>query len=286
MEKQSLNGTAFPAALSPVPIVTHLHGGEVESASDGNPEAWFTPGNAIIGPKFVKSTYNYPNTQQPATLWYHNHTLGITRQNVYAGLAGFYFLKDPADVNAALLPSGAFDVPLLIQDRAFVAPATLNTIPVLTANAPARVLTLNEFLSPVSGAPLSVHLNGQSFEAPGSEFPRVGSTETWDVVNTTADTHPIHLHLVQFQVLSRRPIDTVAYTAAWSAVNGQGVLPLTQSTVAVSPTPYLTKGPRGRVLPAITAPANERGWKDTVRMNPGEVTRISACSGFLRAGGL
>ncbi|HHU72832.1 MAG TPA: multicopper oxidase domain-containing protein, partial [Clostridiales bacterium] len=83
----------FKDAQFPVPTVTHLHGGENESVDDGHPEAWFTF-DGKRGPEYKTSLYNYPNKQQSATLWYHDHTLGITRLNVYAGLAGFYLLRD------------------------------------------------------------------------------------------------------------------------------------------------------------------------------------------------
>ena len=115
--------------------------------------------------------------------------------------------------------------------------------------------------------PLSGVLNGQMFHAPVSEAPRVGSTEIWEIVNNTADTHPIHLHLIQFQLLSRQAFDSAAYSADWDALNGQGMLPLMQPTIAVPTAPYLLGLP-------MPAPKNERGWKDTLRMNPGEVTRI------------
>lgn len=62
--------------------------------------------------------FNYKNDQEPASLWYHDHAVGNTRLNVYAGLAGLYTIRD--DVEDALdLPSGAREVPLLIQDRMF-----------------------------------------------------------------------------------------------------------------------------------------------------------------------
>jgi FtsP/CotA-like multicopper oxidase with cupredoxin domain len=99
-------------------VVTHLHGGEVPSAFDGHPEAWFTPGNAIVGPKWVSSDYTYPNTQEAATLWYHDHAMGITRLNVYAGLSGFYLLRDIAG-EPADLPAGDFEREVVIQDRMF-----------------------------------------------------------------------------------------------------------------------------------------------------------------------
>lgn len=101
--------------------VTHLHGGHTPQASDGYPESTVLPGQSQL--------FSYPNHQLPATLWYHDHALGITRLNVYLGLAGFYLLRDPAEV-ALDLPSGAYEVPLVLQDRqigsdgALVYPAT------------------------------------------------------------------------------------------------------------------------------------------------------------------
>jgi len=90
----------------PIPTVPHLHGGEVASESDGGPDAWFTPGAAETGPSWgmdgTDDEYFYPNTQEAATLWYHDHSLGVTRLNVYAGLAGFYFLRGPDEENSHL----------------------------------------------------------------------------------------------------------------------------------------------------------------------------------------
>ena len=106
----------YPA--SGVPVVTHLHGGHNESASDGLPEAWFTPGFGEVGPDWVKETYTYTSDQDATTLWYHDHALGITRLNVYAGLAGFYIIRDAAE-DALNLPSGEYEIPLVIQDRMF-----------------------------------------------------------------------------------------------------------------------------------------------------------------------
>jgi FtsP/CotA-like multicopper oxidase with cupredoxin domain len=112
-------------AQSNVPIVTHVHGLEVQSDSDGNPDAWFTA-NGIHGPAYSggpkKANYavfDYPNDQPATTLWYHDHALGVTRLNPTAGLAGFYLLRDPKDKVAPLLPSGKYEVPLAIQDRIF-----------------------------------------------------------------------------------------------------------------------------------------------------------------------
>jgi len=106
------------------PIVTHLHGGHVDSESDGEPEAWFTPGFAERGPAFAKEVYQYDNDQEAGTLWYHDHALGLTRLNVGAGLAGFYLIRDDGEDRLGL-PSGAQEIPLLIQDRTFTASGEL-----------------------------------------------------------------------------------------------------------------------------------------------------------------
>jgi spore coat protein A len=98
-------------AMPPAPAVRtvpHLHGSRSSSESDGLPEKWFTPGNSAI--------YHYPNSQQAATLWYHDHAVGITRLNVYAGLSGFFLLRDDEE-RAMGLPSGDYEIPLLLQDR-------------------------------------------------------------------------------------------------------------------------------------------------------------------------
>ncbi len=114
--------------MKPVPIVTHLHGGHTEAASDGGPEQWFTPDFGMTGPAFVKKTYRYDNDQESATLWYHDHALGLTRLNVYAGLAGFYLLRDANELNLiakGALPTGTREIELVIQDRQFTATGEL-----------------------------------------------------------------------------------------------------------------------------------------------------------------
>src|SRR6185369_6799401 len=119
----------------PVPIVTHLHGSHVGPDSDGFPEAWFLPNannipagyatkgshyGQIPGASKVKrqALYQYPNDQRATTLWYHDHAQGMTRANVYTGLAGFYLIRDPAK-DPAGLPKGDHEIPLLIQDKSF-----------------------------------------------------------------------------------------------------------------------------------------------------------------------
>lgn len=84
-------------AEPPIPdvrTVVHLHGHKVLPEHDGYPEAWFTNGFAQTGPAYSTRTDVYPNDQPATGLWYHDHALGLTRLNVYAGLAGFYFIRD------------------------------------------------------------------------------------------------------------------------------------------------------------------------------------------------
>jgi spore coat protein A len=92
-----------------VRAVPHLHGARSASESDGLPENWFEPGKSV--------RYHYTNNQQAATLWYHDQALGIARLNVYAGLSGFFLLRDEEE-HRMDLPSGDYEIPLLLQDRA------------------------------------------------------------------------------------------------------------------------------------------------------------------------
>jgi hypothetical protein len=88
--------------LGPVAAVPHLHGGEVPAEIDGSPDSWFTSDGMHFGYKYYtagvsgnSALYKYPNVQEASPLWFHDHTLGATRLNVYAGLAGAYFIEDP-----------------------------------------------------------------------------------------------------------------------------------------------------------------------------------------------
>jgi spore coat protein A len=427
MPTQPVKAPPFPPgyteAQSPVPTVTHLHGGEVPSVYDGGPDAWFTA-NGLHGPTYNTAVptdpnaavYEYPNTQEPTTLWYHDHALGITRINIMSGLVGFYTLRDPADPIAALLPNGKYDVPICIQDRSFLTDGSLyypdegsnpeihpywqdsflgNTIlvngkawpnlnvaqglyrfrildasnsrfyqlsfsngmgfvqigsdggylkteapltslliapaeraeilvdfsnfapgtkitlqnslltgetdaekqttgqvmqftvidqngftpqtlptdlnPTLTGQFPTlqdvtkqRTLTLVE--APGANGTLAMYVDGQRWSAPISEDPEVGTTEEWVIANPTDSAHPMHLHLVQFQIVSRQTFDDTTYMADWTALNGQ--VPLNHTTKNLpSLSPYLTGQPN--------PPAqNEQGWKDTALMYAGEVTTI------------
>ncbi|MEV0035476.1 multicopper oxidase [Streptomyces sp. NPDC050804] len=139
----------------PVPIVTHLHGGRNAEESDGYAEAWYLPdahdipaGYARTGSYYEefgrKSTelfgvkwslgdavFHYANHGRASSLWFHDHALGVTRLNVYAGLAGFYLLRGgPDDLDEGVLPGPApklgdspgrryYEIPVVIQDRSF-----------------------------------------------------------------------------------------------------------------------------------------------------------------------
>jgi bilirubin oxidase len=139
----------------PVPLVTHVHGAFTTEDSDGHPEAWTLPvakdidsSFSRVGPRraeFQKlaetrqglpwsdgsATLDYSNKQRAGTLWFHDHTLGITRLNVYAGILGFYLIRGGADdLPSETLPNpglsvnnttgkGRYDIPLAIQDRSF-----------------------------------------------------------------------------------------------------------------------------------------------------------------------
>ena len=153
-KRPSFNDTLGPYT-GPVPIVTHLHGGHTTQESDGYAEAWYLPAaNNIPGGFATEGTYydsfrtqflnqwgvawepgtsvfQYANDQRASTLWYHDHTLGMTRSNVYAGPAGFYLLRGgPDDVVSGVLPGPApalndppglkyYEIPIAIQDRSF-----------------------------------------------------------------------------------------------------------------------------------------------------------------------
>jgi len=393
---------------SGVPVVTHLHGGRTESESDGDPDAWYTAGYRERGPMFRKEVYTYDNDQEPALLWYHDHALGLTRLNVYSGLAGLYLIRDQWEESLGL-PSGKYELPLVIQDRSFYANGELyyhalakepghpspSVLPeqfgeVILVNGAAwpvaevearryRLRVLNgsdsrfyrmalssgqsflvigsdgglldapvelkelllapaeradvivDFSSPrlrgktvvlendarapfPDGDPPNPRTNGRImafrisgaaaadasrvperlrrvpipflgptapirelvlFEAkdghgrlkamlgtakdgalhwdhPVTENPALDAVEAWDFYNTTPDTHPVHVHLVQFRVVSRRKFkaDVDQATGRLSNIRYSG--------------------------PPLPPPAAEAGWKDTVRANPGEVTRVVA----------
>lgn len=116
----------------PIPTVTHLHGGETPSSFDGGPNQWFTrtglhgKGYATLEPATTASNsaiYRYPNHQEATTLLFHDHTLGATRINLYAGLLAGYLIRDEFDTglpdNPLRLPNGKQEIELVVQDRQF-----------------------------------------------------------------------------------------------------------------------------------------------------------------------
>jgi spore coat protein A len=119
----------FSIAKNGVPIITHLHGGNTDFQFDGNPEFFYSPGEKVTGPQWdavpggFTNTFRYNNAVPAGNLWYHDHALGITRLNVYAGLAGFYFVRDDMDTgmpdNPLGLPAFPYELAYAIQDRMF-----------------------------------------------------------------------------------------------------------------------------------------------------------------------
>jgi spore coat protein A, manganese oxidase len=415
---------------TPIPTVVHLHGGVTPSASDGFPESWFTQDEEKKGPTFTSSTFEYFNAQLATTLWYHDHTLGMTRLLVAAGLEGTYLLRDNNDPIAPLLPSGKFEMPLMLTDRAFntdgsihftavgdnpdihpywdpeyfgdtimvngkvwpnmkverrqyrfrivdgsnarfynlklsngmsfiqigadgsylPAPATLTEALIApaeradilidfsnvpagtkiilqnTANAPypggdpidpgttgtvmqfqvlntpavhphplpatlitiptlietegignPKLFTLNEQESD-TGNPVAVLLDGQHFDADITEIPRVATTEAWYLQNLSEDAHPIHLHLVEFQLEDRQDIDTVRFKAYWESLNGS-TLPLNHPTIRANVETPVFDPATGTTHDFLTGPSEppsprESGWKDTFVAPPHQVTRV------------
>ena len=391
---------------SAVRVMTHLHGGFVAADSDGNPKV--TPNG--FGPGETQTVF-YTNQlpQMPASLlWFHDHGLGATRLNVFAGLAAAYIVRDANDTgeepNSIGIPGGAYEIPLVVQDRQFnpdgtfryptsdisgvtwigeyfgdvmlvngkvwpflsveprmyrfrilngcnarilsldiggpalwqigaeggmwdvpvpvkelvLAPAeradvlvdftkfagkTLmmkNHKPRKPVSSPApsleqvmqirvgkrisqagptsipsrlpgrkadlsdsvatRYITLNE-VDP-GEVEWFLNLNAVRFgEGPTTEAPKVGTVEDWVYVNLTGDTHPMHVHLVTFQVIGRTPFDAEAYEEAYGGPSGV--------PGGIDPTPFAT-GPMVQPAP------EERGFKDTVKANPGYFTTIRA----------
>jgi spore coat protein A, manganese oxidase len=130
----------------------------------------------------------------------------------------------------------------------------------LTEPATTRFITLNEI--DVDEPTWFLNLNGVHFEErPVTETPPVGAVEDWVYVNLTADTHPMHTHLVTFQVVGRTPFDVQAYEEANEGAHGV--------PGGIDPSPYATG-------PMQPPDLSERGFKDTVKANPGYFTTIRA----------
>jgi FtsP/CotA-like multicopper oxidase with cupredoxin domain len=123
----------YTIANAGVPTVPHLHGGHTDYQYDGNPEFFFNPGATVVGPQWdhvqggFTNRFVYDNDVPAGNLWYHDHALGITRLNVYAGMAGFYFVRDKFDTGTLIqdspddlgLPKYPYELAYAIQDRMF-----------------------------------------------------------------------------------------------------------------------------------------------------------------------
>ena len=119
----------YPAAREDVAIIAHFHGATVQSTSDGHPRAWYTA-RGQHGPSYhsVLSTERnatvmaFPNQQPPMWSFFHDHTMGLTRLNVQAGLSSLFRILPPANQSSSLdglLPTGDFELPLLLSDANF-----------------------------------------------------------------------------------------------------------------------------------------------------------------------
>ncbi len=178
------------------------------------------------------------------------------------------------DVLPAKVSSPAPNLPEIMQFRVGTQvsvagpknpPARLpGTMPALGAPSVVRNITLEEVQNPITLSPAYGSMNGRKFgDARGvQEQPRLGATEDWRLVNLTGDTHPIHLHLIQFQVMDRTPFDAIAYQSALDAARAAD-----PNAANPDPSRYVSG-------PPVAADPNERGWKDTVRANPGQITRL------------
>ena len=122
-----------------------------------------------------------------------------------------------------------------------------------------RYVTLEEVLD-ASGEPIRSEIDGLRFDDPVNIQVPADDVEDWLLINLSADTHPIHLHLPQFQVLERRPLDVAGYQAALDTARAAG-------EPNPDPAPFYTGGP----LPLQT---DDRGFKDTVSANPEVVSKI------------
>ncbi|BDU70601.1 spore coat protein [Geothrix oryzae] len=184
--------------------------------------------------------------------------------------------------NSALAPypdGGMSDIPELMQiavntplagadlsvpAAALKLPAVPRLIP--TPHLAHREVVGQETADPATDTPIGVKFNGYGSMDPTTDFIKAGSTETWEWINLTGDAHPMHIHLVSFQVLDRQPFDVDGYEAAWDAYLASGRLPALKPVLSS----FLTLGP-----PVPPAP-EEMGGKDTVKAYPGFVTRVRA----------
>jgi spore coat protein A len=170
-------------------------------------------------------------------------------------------------VNGLTMPGFGPNTRVLMRFK--VVAATGSDLPLTITTATDLSTGIDPFLTPPGGTPRRLTLNenfdawgrlqqrlgtdalavrgvGMAYMDPSTENPAAGTTEVWEIYNLTGDTHPIHLHLVNFQILNRQPFDVAQFMAGTTVFTG----------------------------PTISPDANESGWKETARMHPGTVTRI------------
>jgi spore coat protein A len=195
---------------------------------DGDPLNDYYPG----GPAPVQTTPGFgPNSRQ------------ILRFNVMPATSKDAPLKITAHTS---LTAGNDPLPVPLGVTALppgvtVRPLTLNE----TFDGYGRLIQMLGTNAQTGTDPSGNPLFGKAYMDPATETPKAGATEVWQIANLTGDTHPIHFHLVNVQIISRQPFDADHY-------NG---------------TPTFTG-------PARSPDVDEQGWKETVRMNPGEVTTV------------
>jgi spore coat protein A len=139
-------------------------------------------------------------------------------------------------------------------------------VPRLTSPVKLREIVLKEDEDPITGNPIHVRLDQRFFFEPVEDMVKVGSIEVWQYINLTIDAHPMHIHLVKFQVLDRQPLDVARYTTDYLNWVAGGRQPATK--------PVLSKYFSG----APTLPSSDElgAWKDTVKTFPGLITRVIA----------
>jgi FtsP/CotA-like multicopper oxidase with cupredoxin domain len=251
-------GMKIPASLVPPPIFQHV-------ASDQGFLAAVVPTNKFsICPgeraEVVIDFSAFANTQifltNTAAAPFPNGVSPSSAKSPYAYLTNLVrFDVGPPLATPVAWSAAAYNAP----PAGGLPPVQIAPLP--TLGAMTRQMILNEVLSPVTLAPLRVQIDGKAFEDQVTETPKRGSVEVWKIVNTTVDAHPMHLHLVQFQVVSRQKFDTRAFAAV--------ALPAAGGVVATDVTPYL----KGNARPPD---AIEMGWKDTAKSYPGEVLTLAA----------
>jgi FtsP/CotA-like multicopper oxidase with cupredoxin domain len=229
--------------------------------------------------RIIGTDGGYKNTVQTVTEW----QMGVTERNDI--LIDFSTLPVGTQVilrNTAPVPQPVGPLPdpntdgtvmrFTVINSPSVPPKPIPTnlglqVPPLTPDRPTRLLIQN-VESDDQGRVLQAELDGQLFHELHTELPTVGATEDWEFINTTPLDHNKHIHLIQFLVISRTPINAQGeggYLERWLAVNGNP--PFDHPTLKLNPEPFRT-GPDTGPTP------EENGWKDTVFTPTDHVTRV------------